>query len=250
MPRESIHGKTALITGGAKRLGRATALALAAEGANVIVHYRDAATEAEALAGDLRQCGVQAWTLAADFAQPDAYATVLPRALALAGSLDILINNASIFSADTLADLTMTGLMHNIEVNAWTPFVLMRAFKERVGAGKIINLLDTRIHGYDWGHVGYIASKHLLALFTQMTALDYAPHITVNAVAPGLILPPPGQPVEFLDTLVDTVPLKRHGGPEDVADAIVYLLTSTFCTGNIIYVDGGRHLKEPVQGPQ
>ena len=75
--------------------------------------------------------------------------------------------------------------MNSIEVNAWAPFVLMRAFKELVGTGKIVNLLDTRINGYDWNHVGYIVSKHLLAVFTQMIALDYAPDITVNAVAPG-----------------------------------------------------------------
>ncbi len=248
MPRESIRGKTALITGAAQRLGRVTALALAGEGANIIVHYRSSEVEAEELAGDIRRRGVQAWTVQADFAQPEEYTSLLPRALHMAGSLDILINSASIFPANTLADITFAGLMSNTEVNAWAPFVLMRCFKELVGAGKIVNLLDTRINGYDWGHVGYIVSKHILAVFTQMTALDYAPDITVNAVAPGLILPPPGQTEEYLDKLVDTVPLKRHGEPEDVADAIVYLLTSAFCTGNIIYVDGGRHLKEHVNG--
>jgi len=244
MARESIRGKTALVTGAAVRIGREIALALAAEGANVIVHYRSSAVEAENLARELREHGVQAWTVQADFAKQEEYESLIPRALHTAGALDILVNSASIFPTDKLEDLTFASLMTNCEINAWAPFYFCRAFKQLVGTGKIINLLDSRLTGYDWNHVGYILSKHVLAAMTQMIALDYAPEITVNAVAPGLILPPPGKPESYLDALVDTVPLKKHGEPDEVADAAIYLLTSPFCTGQIIYVDGGRHLKE------
>jgi len=249
MAGSSLKGQAALITGAAKRIGRATALALAAEGVNIVVHYRSAEEEAQALCREVAQHGVQAWAVGGDLAKPEEVETLLPRALDAAGSLDILVNNASIFPPTTLENVRVEDLALNAQVNAWAPFVLSRAFARRVGRGKIVNLLDARIAGYDWSHVAYILSKHLLAVLTRMTALEFAPGITVNAVAPGLILPPPGQDDAFLDRLVNTVPLKRHGDPGDIAEAIVYLVKSDFLTGVVIHVDGGRHLREIVHGP-
>ncbi len=138
--------------------------------------------------------------------------------------------------------------MKNIQVNAWVPFVLNREFARRAREGKIINLLDSRIDGFDWTHVSYILSKHVLSVLTRMTALEFAPRITVNGVAPGLILPPPGKDHGYLDQLTDTVPLQRHGDPRDIAEAVLYLLKNDFVTGEVIHVDGGRHLKEYAHG--
>jgi NAD(P)-dependent dehydrogenase (short-subunit alcohol dehydrogenase family) len=134
--------------------------------------------------------------------------------------------------------------MENIEVNAWVPFTLGRAFAGVVERGAVINMLDSRLDGYDWTHVGYFFSKQVLELMTRMMALEYAPNISVNGVAPGLILPPPGMDESYIDKLIYTVPLKDHGQPEDIAEAIVYLVTSRYCTGEVIYVDGGRHMME------
>ena len=175
MGRESIRGKTALVTGAAKRIGRETALALAAEGVNILVHYRSSEDEARELVEELQERGVQAWTIRADFALPEEYEALIPQALHIAGTLDILVNSASIFPVDTLDTLTFTSVVSNMEVNAWVPFVLSRAFKQHVGKGKIINMLDTRINSYDWTHVGYILSKHVLAVFTRMTAQNLIP---------------------------------------------------------------------------
>ncbi|HOP79414.1 MAG TPA: SDR family oxidoreductase [Armatimonadota bacterium] len=243
-----MKGKTALITGAAKRIGRATALALADEGVNIAIHYNTSEGEAKNLALELESCGVKAWTIQADFDVQEQYETLIERTLELTGSLDILVNNASIFPFEKLEDVTLDSLIKNMEVNAWVPFVLSRSFKELVGKGKIINLEDSRTSGYDWSHIGYIMSKHVLAAFTRYTALAYAPDITVNAVAPGLILPPPGKDQSYLDRLVGTVPLKRHGEAEDIAEAVVFLAKSSFITGEVIYVDGGRHLKEYSNG--
>lgn len=244
----SLRGQTALITGAAKRIGRATALALAEAGAHIVVHYHTAQAEADVLAEALRGLGVQAWTISADLAQPAEAAALIERAFSLAGQVDILVNNASIFPTGTLANISFADLQQNVAVNAWSPFVLSRAFAGRVTQGKIINLLDTRITGYDWTHVGYILSKHLLAVLTRMQALEYAPRLTVNAVAPGLILPPPGQSEDYLQKLIHTVPLGMHGEAEDIAEAILFLLQSDFITGQVLYVDGGRHLKEGFGG--
>jgi pteridine reductase len=248
MAGESLVGRTALVTGGGQRLGRAIALALAAEGVNLVVHYRSSAAEADELCRALEQQGVRAWPLAADFAASSAPESLIDRALAAAGRLDLLVNSASIFPPGTLRELSLVDLTAVLQINSWTPFVLSRQFVNRVGRGKIVNLLDTRVRGYDWEHAAYILSKHLLAVLTRMTAVQYAPHVTVNAVAPGLILPPPGEDHEYLDRLAHTVPLQQHGDASDITEAVVFLARSTYITGQVIYVDGGRHLKEGLDG--
>lgn len=248
MGRVSIQGKTALITGAAKRIGRATALALAEDGANIVIHYSSSSSEADELAEELEKLGVRTWTIGADFTNPAEQDNLIDRTLEMTGSLDILINNASIFPVEKLEDVTFEGVVANVQVNAWTPFLLSRKFSEKLGRGHIINLIDSRVTGYDWAHVGYIWSKHVLCSMTRMMALQYAPTIKVNGVAPGLILPPPGQDVSYIERLAGTVPLKKHGEPEDIADAIAFLVKSDFITGEVIYVDGGRHLKEFTNG--
>ena len=243
MSGQPLQGKTALVTGAAKRLGRATALALGAEGVNVVVHYGESAQEGADTCAQLRGLGVKAWAVQADLARPKAPETLIARVLKEAGSLDILVNSASIFPPSALAEMTFEQVVETLRVNAWAPFALGRDFARRVGRGKIVNLLDARIVGYDWAHAAYYLSKQMLAVLTRMMALEFAPHVTVNAVAPGLILPPPGEDESYLDRLSDTVPLKRHGEAEDVTEAIVYLLKSDFVTGQVLFVDGGRHLR-------
>lgn len=244
MAVNSLGGRTALVTGAGKRLGRAIALALAKEGVDVVVHYNRSVKEAEELSGELQNSGVRAWAVKADLEAPEDYSTLVERAAKAAGSLDILINNASTFPPSTLNTMSLDDFTASMDVNAWVPFALSRDFFRLSGKGDIINLLDTRITGYDWKHVAYILSKHALALLTRMTAAEYAPAVRVNAVSPGLILPPPGEDQGYLKDLAHTVPLKRHGEPEDIASAVVFLLKNDFLTGAVIPVDGGRHLKE------
>ena len=249
MSSQSLAGRTALVTGAARRLGRATARALASEGANVIVHYGRSEAEAEGLAAELREGGREAWTLRADLERPEEVEALIPRALEQAGGLQILVNNASVFPPGSLVEANLESLMRSIQVNAWAPFQLSRSFAGHVRRGTIVNFLDTRVAGYDWQHVEYILSKKMLAALTEMTAVQFAPDITVNAVAPGLILPPPGKDESYLEALKDTVPLKRHGEAEDIADAVLFLVKSDYVTGQVIYVDGGRHLLESGSGP-
>ncbi len=247
---QSLKGKVALVTGASKRIGRALALALAEEGVNIIAHDQGAMeTEIVRVCGEVEDCGAKSWKVMADLEKPEEYETLLARALQTAGSLDILINNASIFSPSTLMDIGYGDLMRHMHVNAWTPFVLSREFARLARRGKIINLLDTKIAGHDREHAAYILSKHMLSILTGMCALEFSPAVTVNAVAPGLILPPAGKYDDYLEKLARDVPLKRHGSPDDITDAVIYLLKSDFVTGQIIYVDGGRHLQEGGNGP-
>jgi hypothetical protein len=238
-----LKGKTALITGAARRIGSATAKALASQGASIVIHCRREADAAD-LVAELATLAASSWVVTADLQKPDEHERLVERALAAAGSLHILVNNASIFPAGTLDEITFADVIQNAEVNAWVPFTLMRSFARQVSRGSIVNILDTRIGGYDWNHVAYILSKQMLDSLTRMCALAYAPGITVNGVSPGLILPPPGQDMKYLEQLAQTVPLERHGGPEDVANAVLYLATNDFITGQVIHVDGGRHLAD------
>jgi len=238
-----LAGKTALVTGAAKRLGMHCALALADRGANVVVHYGASASEAEVLCADLADRGVKAWSLQADLQDAAEAEALFDQALRLAGPVHILVNNASIFEPGGLSEVSLEEVSRNTVVNAWAPFVLARAFARQGLEGRIVNLLDTRVAGYDFSHVGYILSKHVLAVLTRMTALEYAPLVTVNAVAPGLILPPPGRDATYLEALAGTVPLQRHGGAEDIVRAMLFLIESPFITGQTVFVDGGAHLK-------
>jgi len=240
-----LQDRTALVTGAAVRIGRAIALALARQGANVIVHYRSSGDEAEATCAELAALSVRAWPLQADLASPDQAAGLIPRSAEVAGPVHALVNSASIFGPSTLADMTLEQVQQNLTVNAWAPLALVRALAaQEIDEGRIVNLLDTRVQGLDLDHAAYILSKHALLQLTRMAALELAPRITVNAVAPGLILPPPGEDESYLDALAGSLPLQRHGSAEDVADAVTYLLQAGFVTGQVIFVDGGRHVRE------
>lgn len=248
-PRK-LAGKIALVTGASRRIGRAIAIALAEEGVHIVAHDRHALeTETIKVCEEVVGCGAKSWKVIADLEKAEEYETLISRALTTAGALDFVINNASTFRPNTLREVDYSSLMQHVQVNAWAPFVISREFARLVGRGKIINLLDTKITGYDREHAAYILSKHMLAALTTMSALEFAPNITVNAVAPGLILPPSGKDEAYLDRLSRAVPLKRHGGPDDIADAVLYLLRSDFVTGQVIYVDGGRRLLEGGNGP-
>lgn len=244
-----LTGKTALITGGAKRIGRTTAVALARAGVNVVVHYRSSVSEAEETVEEVRKLGAQAWTVQADFAVETQVETLIAKAVEIAGPLDILINNASAFPEVTFDKVARDDLLRAISIDAWTPFALGRQFAELPTAQHIVNMVDTRIaSNYDWQHFAYNAAKYTLGLFTRMMAVKFAPEIQVNAVAPGLILPPEGKPASYLESLKDALPMKKIGDPEFVADAILFLLKSEFITGQTIFVDGGRHLREVGSG--
>jgi len=240
---DSLTGRTALVTGAAKRLGRAIGLALARQGVNIVVHYHRSAPAAHALCEEIRRVGVSAWPLPCDLSDAQQTQGLVEQAVSQAGPIDILVNNASIFDKETLWETSEQSLWRNLQIHAMAPLVLARALAQPGRAGHIVNLLDTRVTTYDREHASYHISKRVLLTMTRMLALELAPGIAVNAVAPGLILPPAGQDESYLQKLTHANPLKRRGDPADVTDAVLFLLRSRFITGQIIYVDGGYHMK-------
>jgi hypothetical protein len=243
-----LRGKTALITGAAKRIGRAITIGLAEQGTNVVIHYYKSENEAETLNDDVAKLGVKSWLVKADLNDPSSSRKLMERSYELSGGIDILINNASVFSVGDMAEAKLVDINVNMLTNAWTPYLLSMCFSERTKYGRIINLLDTRIAGYDFNHFAYYLSKKMLETLTKSIALRLAPNITVNGLAPGLILPPRGESRTYLEHRKDTVPLKKFGSTADVLDAALFLLRNDFVTGQIIYVDGGKHLIQTVEG--
>jgi len=235
-----LKGKTALVTGGARRIGAALCEALAEEGCRVVIHYNRACRPAEALAARLRRNGAQAWTVAGNFRTLRSVNHIVRQAVAVAGKLDILINNAAVFDKQRLLRVTAAAIRAEWEVNLLAPLLLMQAFARRVKRGRIINLLDCRIASHQSDAVPYGLSKKSLADLTRLAALELAPGITVNGVAPG--------PVLIADTAGATresagpLPLKLRPTVQEVVKAVLFLLKSDVITGQIIFVDSGRHL--------
>lgn len=239
----SLAGRTALVTGAARRLGRTMAVALAGQGAGVVVHHNRSEPEAVALCEEIRKLGGGVWRVQGDLADTQQAEQVFRESIAQAGRIDILINNASTFESDTIWDATEDSILSNIRIHAMAPLTLARQMAGQGGEGHIINLLDTRVAVYDREHASYHISKRVLATLTRMLAMELGPKIAVNAIAPGLVLPPIDQDASYLEKLAYTNPLKRHGQPQDVTDAMLFLLRSRFITGQILYIDGGYHMK-------
>jgi pteridine reductase len=244
---ESFSGKRALITGGAKRLGRETAFALGRAGVRLAIHYNSSKAPAEALCEELRAVGTAAFPIQAKLEDPSAVESLFDQAWEQLEGVDFLVNNASIFPEGRLEEMELHHLHESLLVNAWAPFLLIRAFWRQIRGtaqgGSVVNLLDTRLVGADLAHAPYHLSKATLREITTLAALEFAPELQVNGVAPGAVLPPEGLGVDHLDRLTADLPLKRRGFPKDIADAILYLLGASFVTGQVIFVDGGRHLR-------
>ena len=225
----NLSGKRALVTGGAVRIGRAIVKALQAEGVEVVVHYLSSGEEAKALSP---------FTVQGDLGNPMEISSIIEDA----GPLDILINNASLFTKDRLAESRPERVLREFNVNLLSPLELTRAFAAQTNSGAVVNLLDRRIRANDSTALPYSISKKGLEELTKLSALELAPGIRVNGVAPGPILPPPGDSGEHFAERAGRVPLELFPTPGHIADAVLFLLKAEYCTGQVIFVDGGQHL--------
>lgn len=240
-----LTGKVALVTGGAVRVGRALAQALAGRGVRVALHYGRSQAAAEEAVAAIRAMGGEVEPLEADLRDAAHVAGLMGRAVKRFGRVDILVNSAAVFGPGELAAATETIWDEQFAVNLKAPFFLSRAFASHVRgerSGAIVNIADWRAVRPGPSHISYTLTKAGIVAMTQGLALALAPNIRVNAIAPGAILPPPGEDEAYLDRLAERIPLKRHGGPEEVARALLYLLEAEFVTGQVMFVEGGERL--------
>jgi pteridine reductase len=235
----NIDGKVTLITGSAKRVGKEIALELARRGARIAVHYRSGEAEARAVAG--RDGAV----FQADLRDFAAVETMFRGIEAKFGGLDILINSASVFSRATADNATPEDWDLQMDTNAKAPFFLAqgatRLMRNR-GAGKIINIADVAGEVIWPAYFPYSVSKAALIAVNRGLAKTYAPHIQVNAIAPGPILFPDYYTEEQKRSAIERTLLKRAGSPQDIVNAVVFLIENDYITGEMIHVDGGRHI--------
>lgn len=239
----TLRGHQILITGGGVRLGAAIGECLAVAGACPIIHYRRSREAAETLARRLQsEYGVPARALHSELRTEGQCRSLIRRAVKAAGRLDGLVNNAAVFHKDSLRAADRDKWDLELGINLMIPIALTRAFAGLRDGGGVVNLLDRRIAGYETGCLPYLLSKKALADFTRLAALELAPRIRVNAVAPGAVLPPPDRPQAPLRDLAGPIPLDLQVTPSDIGDAVVYLFGARAVTGQIVFVDGGQHL--------
>ncbi len=238
-----LAGRVALVTGGAVRLGRAISLALAREGCRVAIHYHRSAAAARATAREARRIGAEAEVIRGDIASPAAARRLVAETVRRFGRLDLLVNNAGIFTRTPLFDVTAAQWDRLLAVNLRGPFFASQAAARWMAgrkSGRIINITD--VGGLKpWSsYLPYCVSKAGLLMLTRGLALALAPHVQVNSVAPGAVLLPENFPARLRQKLRHAVPMGREGSPEDVAAAVVFFATApSYITGQVLFVDGG-----------
>ncbi len=235
---------TALITGGAVRLGKAMALHLAQQGMNIVFTYNSSQNEAFKTLHELHSFGIRAKAEHLNAEDVSAVSPFMQRLSEEFNDLSLLINSASVFPFKGIEQSSDTLMKNIFSVNLMTPLAFMREFYH-LSAGKeeerqIINILDQRILKNLPSHALYSVSKAALAHATTVAAVEFGGRIRVNGIAPGLVLPPPGKDERFLNRMSRKIPLGRRGKPEHILAALDYLLNNTFVHGEILYVDGGE----------
>lgn len=248
-PSDTLTGKTALITGGAARLGATTARYLHAAGARVVIHYRNSAAPAEALCDALNATrGDSAFVVQGDLIDPDSWPRLVAAAVDFGGGLDILINNASSYYPTPVGTATTAQWDDLFGSNARAPFFLAQAAAAelRQRKGCIVNMVDIYAERPNPDHPVYSMAKAANAMMVKALALDLAPEVRVNGVSPGAALWPEGYMADAEKRrILERVPMGRPAGAEQIAEAVMFMVTGPdYITGQIIAVDGGRSVQQ------
>ena len=236
------HLGTAIVTGGAKRIGREIAVALAKKGFDIALHYNKSNEDAQKLAKEIETTGQRCQLFSCDFNSTQAvksFATEMSKIK----DCTLLVNNASIFERGVFLETDQDLLDRHFNINFKAPFLLSQMFAKTCNEGQIINIIDTKITKPFNKFFAYSLSKKMLYEFTLMLAKELAPKIRVNAICPGIILPPPDGDEEVVQRLASKTPLQRKGNVEDIISALSFFVDNKFVTGECLFVDGGEHLK-------
>jgi NAD(P)-dependent dehydrogenase (short-subunit alcohol dehydrogenase family) len=240
---ESLLGRVALVTGAAKRLGRAVALRLAEEGADVVIHHRSSTSDAQSAVTEIEKYGRRAIAIATDLTSVADIKRLFNETAKHFGRLDILVNCAANFLPSSIISTTEEIWDASLDANLKGPFFCAQAAAPLLkrSCGCIINFADAGgLLGWS-GYISHSVSKAGVVMLTKVLAKALAPEVRVNAIAPGTITMP-GDPPEWEADFIKLAPLRRSGKPSDIAEAVLFLVHSKFITGHILVVDGGRTL--------
>jgi len=238
---QQLNGKTILVTGGAKRVGKIFALACARAGADVVVHHGHSAEEALATRQEIMSLGRKAWVIEADLNDPAQAGNLIPL-IHESTPLYGLVNSAAVFESLTLESTSLEDWQKHLQINLTAPFLLSQAFARQASDGaRIVNILDWRALRPGADHFPYAISKAALAALTRSLAVALAPKVVVNGLALGAILPPSDGKARA--DIIKNVPAGRWAEEQEVEEALIFALTApAYITGEIIHLDGGRHL--------
>ncbi|MBD8063972.1 SDR family oxidoreductase [Devosia sp. PTR5] len=252
-PATTAHPPVALVTGAGSRIGATIAQALADIGYAVVVHYRSNVEGAAEVRHAIRAAGGNAEILGADIADRHERQTLVRRATEPFGPLTLLVNNASVFDPDCAHDVNEQLWDQHFSIHAEAPIFLSRDFANQLpeGAqGNIVNMIDERVLHPSPAYFSYTLSKSVLWTATQTLAQSLAPAIRVNAIGPGPVLPHSRQSQQEFDQGVEALPLRRHADPDAIAQGILTILSLPSMTGQMLALDGGKHLDYPARrGP-
>ncbi|MGI9504388.1 MAG: SDR family NAD(P)-dependent oxidoreductase, partial [Geminicoccaceae bacterium] len=240
--RQASAKRTALVTGGARRLGRAIALGLAEDGFDIALHYNRSAGEIEALKREIEAQGRQATTIPADLRDPSRAASIIEAARAALGPVSLLINNASLFEQDDLAGMTLESWRCLTDINLSSPVFLMQAFAAQPDlpqGASVINMLDQQNAAPSPKFFSYAVAKIGLEGATRLAAFELAPRIRVNGIAPGLVLRSGSQTDATFLGYQRNIPMGQGLGADDIVRAVRYLIASPHVTGEVLTVDSG-----------
>lgn len=240
-----IEGRVALVTGAGTRVGRAIALGLGKAGMRVAVHYARSERGAREVAEEIIAAGGDAHTLPGDLTDPATPPRLVEHTAKLFGGLDVLVNSAAVMLRTPVGEVLVEDWDAMFALNLRAPFFLCQAAARMMGerGGVIVNIADLAAFETWRGYIPHAITKAGIVQMTRGLAHALAPKIRVNAVAPGPVLLPEGWTQEQADKLISTTPLGRLGSPEDVAQAVMYLICAEYVTGETIIVDGGRHVR-------
>jgi len=241
-----LYGKTALITGSAIRLGCAISLALAEKGCNLILHYNSSEDQGFELLAQVGKHKISACLIKADLTDENEIFSLFPQILKSTNHVDILINNAGIYLKGNALQTTKDIWDRQFILNLRAPFILSQEFARQLPEGvpgRILNISDAKVMRPKPDHFAYRLTKSAMNEMTRMMAQELAPNITVNALAPGLILPMSGHdPMSLQMNTISKIPLQRLGGSETFAENVIHILEQDFMTGQIVTLDGGEFL--------
>lgn len=239
--RYIMNHKSAIVTGGARRLGKSISLCLAEMGYDIALHYGSSGEEAMETRKLIEEMGRNCQLISLDLSKPNAGPSFFDR-IDSSFQIEILINSASIFKPSGFDTESEDLLDLHYAINLRSPYSLIKSFVNRCDHGHIINILDTKIAHNQTKHLDYLITKKALHDLTKMAAVSCGPRFRVNGIAPGLILPPEGKDHSYLDKKAQSIPLKTTGNAGQIQNAVIYLIKNPFLTGQILYIDGGEHL--------
>lgn len=233
----------ALVTGAATRLGLVFARALAMQGYDIALHYHCSISQAESAIAEIKSLGAACEGFPCDLAG-DGVNLLIDQVIERFPSLQLLINSASAYAAGRISETTPALLKEQFDVNFFAPFLLSSRFANVVQSGSIINIIDNKIAFQQNNYAAYLLSKKALADLTSLAAVEFAPDIRVNGIAPGVVLPGSNRTDDYIAWRVQGIPVGRQGDTSELVGAMNYLLLNEFVTGQILYVDGGESINQ------